>query len=103
MAKDDKGNQGQGPKKLQVLVTSVDGNLQHPFDKTDAIGEVREFAYKRLIQQKNQLPIDDTWIELNGQRLDNSTLLSSLVEHERGAHEPDLTLSLAWDTRGGCS
>jgi hypothetical protein len=97
----DKGP-GQGPKKLQVLVTSNDGHVKHPFDITATAGEVRQFAYDRLVKQKEQTPFGQTWLELNGTRLDDGTLLSSLAEREQGGGpEADLTLSLVWTTGGG--
>lgn len=98
----DKGG-GQGPKKLHVLVTSNDGHVKHPFDKTATVGEVREFAYDRLVRQKEQTPLAQTWIEFNGSRHDDSTVLSTLAEREQGGGpEADLTLALVWVTGGGC-
>jgi hypothetical protein len=102
MEKDkDKGG-GQGPKKLQVLVTSNDGHVKHPFDKRATVVEVREFAYERLVRQKEQTPLAQTWIEFNGSRLDDSLVLSTLAEREQGGGpEADLTLALVWTTGGG--
>ena len=102
MEKDkDKGG-GQGPKKLLVLVTSNDGHVKHPFDKTATVGEVREFAYDRLVRQREQTPFDQTWIEFDGSRQDDSKVLSALAEREQGGGpEADLTLALVWVTGGG--
>lgn len=112
MAKDDEqgggkgkpgGNGGGGPKKIMVSVTSFDGNIKHhPFDATDTVGGVRRFAYDKLVQQKEQIPLDRTWIEFNRERQDDSIALSSLAERQQGGGpEADLTLSLTWDTGGG--
>ncbi len=99
----DKGGQGGGPKKLMVAINSLDGNIpHHPFNTTDTIGEVRRFAYDRLVQQKNQITLDRTWIEFNGKRIDDSIQLSTLANpDDASGSEPDLTVSLAWDTSGG--
>ena len=104
MEKDkDKGpGGGQGPKKLSVLVTSNDGHVKHPFDKTAAVGEVHSFAYDRLVKQKEQTPLAQTWIEFDGTKIDDSVVLSTLAEREQGGGpEADLTLSLVWITGGG--
>lgn len=103
MQKDKEQGGGQGPKKLQVLVTSNDGHVKHPFDKTATVGEVRRFAYDHLVKQQEQTPFDQTWIEFNGSRENDSTVLSTLAERERGGGpDTDLTLSLVWNTGGGC-
>ena len=103
MEKDkDQGHGGQEPKKLIVLVTSNDGHVKHPFDKTASIGEVRRFAYDRLVRQKEQTPFDQTWIEFNGTKIDDPVIISTLAEREKvGGPEADLTLSLVWTTGGG--
>jgi hypothetical protein len=96
------GPEHAGHKKLLVLVTSLDGNLKHPLEKSDTVGDVHKFAYDRLVRQKDQIPFNRTWIEFNKQRQDESTILSSLTDHDRGGPEPDLILSLVWETGGGC-
>lgn len=105
MAKDnDKGSSGGGgPKKLMVSINSLDGNIpHHPFDTTDTIGDVRKFAYDKLVLQKGQITLDRTWIEFNRERIDDSTPLGSLASPgDSGGSKPDLMLSLAWDTSGG--
>lgn len=102
MEKDNNKNGGQGHKKLDVLVTSNDGHVRHPFDKTATIGDVREFAYDRLVKQKEQTPLAQTWIEFNGSRIDDGIMLSTLAEREQGGgREADLTLALTWNTGGG--
>jgi hypothetical protein len=54
------------------------------------------------VQQKEQIPLDRTWIEFNRERQDDSIILSSLAERQQGGGpEADLTLSLTWDTGGG--
>jgi hypothetical protein len=103
MAKDDKGGSGGGPKKLMVSINSLDGNIpHHPFNTTDTIGDVRKFAYGKLVQQKAQITLDRTWIEFSGDRIDDATLLGALANpDDNSGSQPDLTLSLAWDTSGG--
>jgi hypothetical protein len=111
MAKDDEqgggkgkpGGNGGGPKKIMVSVTSFDGNIKHhPFNTGDTVGDVRRFAYDKLVQQKEQIPLDRTWIEFNRERQDDSIVLSSPAERQQGGgSEADLTLSLTWDTGGG--
>lgn len=104
MAKgDDKAGQGGGSKKLMVSITSLDGNIpHHPFNTTDTVGDVREFSYDKLVQQKGQITLDRTWIEFNGERIDDSTVLGTLATpSDSGGSKPDLTVSLTWDTSGG--
>lgn len=88
-------------KKLRVLVTSLDGNLTHPFDASDTIGDVHQFAYAHLLRQKDQIPFERTWLELNGQRQEEATVLASLAPHAASGPSPDLSLALVWDTAGG--
>ena len=105
MAKDnDKGGPSSGgPKKLMVSINSLDGNIpHHPFNTTDTIGDVREFAYDRLVQQKDQITLERTWIEFNRDRIADSVQLGTLATANEGSGaEPDLTVSLVWDTSGG--
>lgn len=93
---------GRGGTKVHVLVTSLDGNLRHPFERDATIGEVHDEAYRHLVKQKNQIPQDRTWIEYNNQRLEPTVILSSLVAEPGRGPEPDITLALSWDTAGGC-
>jgi hypothetical protein len=101
--KEEKDN-GHGPKKLKVMITSLDGHLNnpHPFDASDTVGDVHQFGYDRLVRQKGQNPFEQTWMEFNGQRLDDSLSLPALAEpRPGGGNEADLTLSLSWATQGG--
>ena len=97
-----KDKQG-GPKKLMVSINSLDGNVKHhPFNQDDTVGEVHQFAYDKLVQQKDQITFDRTWVELNRERIDDSVVLASLVTVDQGGGaEPDITFSLVWDTGGG--
>jgi hypothetical protein len=95
------GDMSKGNKKLMVLVTSMDGHLRHPFDRTDTVGIVHRYAYDKLVKQKDAVPFERTWIEHNGQRTDDMVLLETLVNDEQHGAEPDLTLALSWDTGGG--
>ena len=106
MAKgEDKGGQGSGggPKKLMVGINSLDGNIpHHPFSTTDTIGDLRQFSYDRLVQQKDQITFERTWIEFNGDRIEDSIQLGTLATPGQGSgSKPDLIVSLAWDTSGG--
>jgi hypothetical protein len=87
----------------RVQVTSIDGNLTHPFRWEQVVDDVRRFGYDRLVQDKGQIPLDNTWIEFNGVRQDGSTQLASLGNPKKQpGNEPDLTLNLAWTQQGGC-
>ena len=98
----DKGSGGAQGKKLMVLVTSNDGHVKHPFDKTATVGEVHSFAYDRVVKQKAQTPLTQTWIEFDGTKIEDSFVLSTLADREQGGGpEADLTLSLVWITGGG--
>lgn len=88
-------------KKIFVLVTSLDGNLKHPFGRDDTVGQVRQFAYDHLVRQKDQIPMDRTWLEQSGQRVEDARVLASLVDQAQERAEPDLTLALVWETGGG--
>lgn len=90
----------QGNARVQV--TSVDGNLTHPFRWSQTVGEVRRFAYERLVQDKAQIPMNSTWVEFSGNRQNDETQLSSLAEpRKQPGNEPDLILNLAWTQQGG--
>ena len=97
MAKEEHGT-------LRVVVTSVDGNLSHPFKRTDSVGDVQAFAYPKLVKDKTAVPFSSTWIEFNGKQVASTEQLGVLAGPE-GSHghgnEPDLTLTLAWGTQGG--
>lgn len=101
--REDKGN-GRGPKQLKVMVTSLDGHLKnpHPFDANGTVGDVHRLGYDRLVRQKEQNPFAQTWMEFNGQKVDDSARLSAFAEPSPGGgNEADLTLSLSWATQGG--
>jgi hypothetical protein len=93
---------------VRVLVTSVDGNLTHPFKPTDTVAEVQAFAYPRLVRDKAQVPLSATSMERS---LPNGTTapltgresIGSLVGPREPGHgnEIDLTLSLVWTSQGG--
>ena len=97
------GGGGGGPKKIMVSVTSLDANIEHhPFDANDTVGDVHSFAYDRIVRQRDQITFERTWLELNKERLDDSRVLSTLASPSSGGgSEPDLVLSLTWDTSGG--
>jgi hypothetical protein len=89
----------------KVLVTSIDGNVTHSFRLEQTVDDVRQFAYQQLVKDKGQIPLSSTWIEHSGQRQDNGTKLSMLIDpkkrREKNEDEPDLTLNLAWTQQGG--
>lgn len=97
------GGGGKGREKIMVSVNSIDGNIKrHPFDATDTVGDVHRFSYDKLVQQKDQITLDRTWIEFNGDRVDDSRVLSTLAGSGQGhGGEIDLVMSLSWDTSGG--
>ncbi len=93
---------------LRVLITSVDGNLTHPFKARDTVAEVQAFAYPRLVRDQAQVPLSATSMERvlpNGQTvpLAGSETLASLVGPPEKGHgnEIDLQLSLVWTSQGG--
>lgn len=87
---------------IRVLITSVDGNADHPFRPAQSIGEVRRWAYDKLVSDKGATPFDSTWIEFKGSRIDDSVELDSM-EHKDGetGKDPDLVVSLSWISQGG--
>ena len=95
-------------EKVRVQVTSVDGNVTHPFNGTDTVAEVQVFAYGRIVRDKTQVPMTATSVERalpDGQTLplSGAELLSSLVGPQEPGHgnEVDLVLSLVWTSQGG--
>ena len=88
-------------KKLMVLLTSLDGNHKHPFEADETVGDAHEYAYKKLVRQKDQIPLERTWMEYDGSKREDSERLGDLVQQPQGGSEPDLTLALAWDFAGG--
>jgi hypothetical protein len=88
----------------RVFVTSIDGNVEHPFQWEQTVDDVRRFAYDRLVQDKNQVSLNNTWIERNTVRLENDVQLATLADPKKQpGKEPDLTLTLAWTQQGGSS
>lgn len=86
----------------RVLVTSVDGNADHPFRPNQSIGEVREWAYGKLVVDKRETPLENTWIEHRENRVDLNMELGSLDREEtQTGREPDIVLSLSWTSQGG--
>jgi hypothetical protein len=90
---------------VNILITSIDGNVTHPFRLDQTVDDVRQFGYQALVQDKGQISLSSTWIERAGTRIDNGTKLSSLVDPKKEEHgredKPDLTLNLAWTQQGG--
>jgi hypothetical protein len=88
--------------ELRVLITSVDGNTEHPFKPGDTILVVHEFGYKHLVKDKAATPFTSTWIEFKDRKIDDGTVLMALTtSKERPGNDPDLTVTLAWTTQGG--
>jgi hypothetical protein len=87
---------------LRVQVTSIDGNLTHPFKATDTMATVRHFAYERLVQNKNQIAEATTWIEFGGSKQDEGTELASLVDPQKNkGNAIDVVVALVWPSQGG--
>jgi hypothetical protein len=90
-------------RTIRVLVTSIDGRISHPFPPETTIGEVRKWAYEKIVQDRSAVALDATWIEVDGSRVDDAAKLSSLVPeppHNPGS-EVDLTVALSWTSQGG--
>jgi hypothetical protein len=87
----------------RVLITSIDGNMSHPFRWEQTADDVRRFGYDRLVKDKAQIALNATWIEHVGQRIDGGVQLAGLVDPKRHpGSESDLTLNLSWTQQGGC-
>lgn len=88
---------------LRVQVTSVDGSFTHPFKRTDTVGDVHEFAYPRLVQDKAAVPITATSVEVGGTAVADSQPLAALAAGggKQPGSEIDLTLALTWASQGG--
>ena len=95
----------EAPGTARVLITSVDGNVTHPFRWDQTVDDVRRFGYDRLVQDKNQIALSSTWIEHAGTRQDGGKRLSDLGDPTRKnpGNVPDLTLNLAWTQQGGAA
>lgn len=93
----------QGPQNtIRVRITSIDGNIDHPFRPDQKIGEVHQFAYERLVRDKSQTSLASTWIEFGQQRIDDAQPLTSIVTPDRGhGDDIDVTVTLAWTSQGG--
>jgi hypothetical protein len=86
----------------RVLITSIDGNVTHPFRWDQVADDVRRFGYDQLVNDKGQISFDNTWIEHDGVRLDGGTKLSAFGDpSKQPGNVPDLTMNLAWTQQGG--
>ena len=95
MAGNDRGT-------VRIQVTSIDGNLDHPFRRTDTIGDVRKFAYEHLVKDKSGVPFTATTIELGGVSIADSEAVGSLADAAKNrGKEIDLVVSLTWVSQGG--
>jgi hypothetical protein len=87
---------------LRVLVTSVDGNVDHPFRPGVTVGEVRAWAYNKLVQDKGAVSLESTWMEHRDSRLEDVTELSDIErEPTKTGKDPDIVLALSWTSQGG--
>jgi hypothetical protein len=85
-----------------VLITSIDGNLSHPFRWDQVVDDARRFGYDKLVTDKGQISFESTWLEHSGVRLDGGTKLSTLADpSKQPGNVPDLTVNLAWTQQGG--
>lgn len=88
---------------VRVRVTSIDARDDHPFRLEDTVAGVHNWAYDRLVKDKAAVPFEATWMEYQGERVDDSRQLRSfdLPDHEPRGKEVALTLGLAWTSQGG--
>jgi hypothetical protein len=87
---------------VRVQVTSVDGNLTHPFQRKASIGAVREYSYEKLVQDKTAVPLSATSIELDGNAISDSESVGTLALGREGhGKDVDLSLALTWVSQGG--
>ena len=87
---------------VRVQITSKDGNTVHPFRASETVDDVRSFAITRLVQDKGQVSLDSTWIELGGDVVPGARMLSTLVSDGKNrGNELDLQLGLGWQSQGG--
>lgn len=87
---------------VRVQVTSIDGNLTHPFKRTDTVADVQQFAYSRLVQDKTAVPLSATTVELGGTPVASSESLGTLASGGKNpGRDIDLSLALTWVSQGG--
>lgn len=87
---------------VRVQVTSVDGNFTHPFRTTQTVGDVRQFAYERLVQDKTAVPLTATNMEFGGHAVADSESLGALASGSKNpGRDIDLILALTWVSQGG--
>src|SRR2546430_12530200 len=94
-----------GHGNVKVLITSVDGNVTHPFKSDDTVSSVHAFAYEKLVQDQGQVPFATTSMEFGGQPVADSEKLGVLATRgeKRHGHDVDLVLALVWTSQGGSS
>ncbi len=87
---------------VRVQVNSVDGNLTHPFKRTDTVADLQRYAYEKLVQDKTAIPLSATSIEFGGTALSAGESLGTLASGEKNpGHEIDLVVALTWVSQGG--
>lgn len=87
---------------IRVQVTSVDGNLTHPFKRSDTLSVVQRFAYDRLVQDKSAVTLDSTSMEFGGKAQDLSLTLGALIDDVKNpGRDIDLSVALTWVSQGG--
>jgi hypothetical protein len=87
---------------IKVFITSPDGNVTHPFKRAETVGNVHDFAYKKLVQDKTAVPFSSTWMEYSGSAIADSESLDPLASGGANkSKEADVTLTLAWQSQGG--
>jgi hypothetical protein len=93
---------GKDNGTVRVQVTSMDGNLTHPFRVSQTVADVQQFAYERLVQDKSAIPLSATSIEAGGAGVAGSTKLGSLASGDEASGKGiDLSLALTWVSQGG--
>lgn len=91
-----------GREPLRTKITSIDGNAEHPFRPDQTVGEVRAWAYREIVREKNATPLNATWMEHRGAKVSDDVVLDSLPrEPTQTGKDTDLILALAWTSQGG--
>ncbi|MBB4637525.1 hypothetical protein [Longimicrobium terrae] len=87
---------------VRVRVESTEGNLEHPFRVSQTVGELKRFVYDRLVQDKGNVPLSATYIQLGGKSVADSELIGGLATGGKNrGNEVDVVVSLGWPMSGG--
>jgi hypothetical protein len=93
---------GQEHGTVRVRVESTDGNFEHPFRVTQTVGELKAFAYERLVQDKGSVPLSATYIQVGNTSVSDGESLGALAAGGKNpGNQMDLVVSLGWPMSGG--